>query len=337
MKERKRVEVVREKLEKVINDSYSEDDVHELITCLYHVLFSIVRNFRTRAIEKGGYGKEDVVNIALSTFFEEDKEEKYSTLKRLFSPIVNSNLSIREFSDFLYAILIRRVKEALAKLLHEVYPVQTKLRISFFYFLKNSKDLKFEKRGSDIIIWLKDFPLSLPPLSYGNVLSESISLMLWNKKPSSFLAELFNSFRARNIYNPVYLRDLIDVYITLNPIKSFDKEDVKSKKNFLDVDSAEELIEDLIKKIEEENRELVNGYVKKRKISETQGEAFIKAVNDIIYDWLHAIKECSFYRYLSFYTNEIDVFSYRREKRKILEYLVKRSKKLIKEKILNLF
>jgi hypothetical protein len=337
MKDRKKVEVVREKLEKIINGSYNEDDVQELIKCLYHILYSIVRNFRTRAIEKGGYGKEDVVNIALSTFFEEDKEEKYSTLKRLFAPFVKSNCSIREFSDYLHAILIKRIKEALTKLLHEVYPVQTKLRISFFNFLKNSEDLKFEKRGSDIIIWLKDSPLSLPPLSYGAVLSECISLMLWNKKPSSFLAEFFNYLRARNIYNPVYLRDVIDVYITLNPIKIFDKENAKSKNNFFDVDSTEELIEDLIRKIEEENRELVNGYVKKRKISETQGEAFIKAVNDIIYDWLHAIKECSFYRYLSFYTNEIDFFSYRREKRKILEYLVKRSKKLIKEKILSLF
>ncbi len=337
MKDRKKIEVIREKLEKIVKDSYNDDDVQELLTCLYPILFSMVRSLRTRAIEKGGYGKEDVVNIALSTFFEKDKEEKYSTLKRLFSPIVNSNCSIKEFSNFLHAILMRRVKEALTKVLHEVYPVQTKLRISFFNFLRNSKDFKFEKRGSDFIIRHKDSCQSLPPLSYGTVLSESISSMLWNKKPSSFLAELLNSFKSKNIYNPVYLRDVIDVYIALNPIGSFDREEARVNVNFLESDSTEELIEDLIRKIEEENRGLVNGYVKRRKISESQGEAFIKAVNDIIYDWLHAIKECSFYGYLTSYTNEIDAFSYRREKRKILEYLVKRSKRLIKEKILSLF
>lgn len=337
MKDRKRIEVIREKLERIVKDSYNEDDVHELLACLYKVLFSMVRNLRTRAIEKGGYGKEDVVNIALSTFFKKDKEEKYSTLKRLFSPIVNSNCSIQEFSYFLHAVLNRRVKEALTKVLYEVYPVQTKLRMSFLNFLKNSKDLEFENRGSDFIIWPKDSLRSLPPLSYGTVLSESLSSMLWNKRPSSFLAELLNSFKSRNICNPVYLSDVIDAYIALNPVVSFDKEEVKGNVNFFESDSTEELIEDLIGKIEEENRRLVNGYVKKRKISESQGEAFIKAVNDIIYDWLHAIKECSFYGYLSSYTCEIDAFSYRREKRKILEYLVKRSKKLIKRKILSLF
>lgn len=54
MKDRKRIEVIRERLERTVKDSYNEDDVHELFACLYKVLFSMVRNLRTRAIEKGG-------------------------------------------------------------------------------------------------------------------------------------------------------------------------------------------------------------------------------------------------------------------------------------------
>lgn len=336
MKDRKKVIIIREKLEKIVKNNYKEEDVQELLSCLYEILFSIVKNVRTKAIENGGYGKEDLISIALSSLFESDRKGDYTTLKKLFSPFVCSNCSIEEFSRFLHSTLLKRIKEALTKLLNEVYPFQTKLRISFFYFLKNSKELKFEKRGNDFIIWHNDLPQpSLPPLSYGTVLSESVSSMLWNKKPSNFLVELMKVLKSKNIDNPVYLRDIVDVYVALNPIGSLD-ESIKSF-NFLDARSTEELIEGLLKKVEEDNWELVDLYVKKKRISESQKEAFIKAVNDILYDWLHAGKEGSFYHYLASYTNEIDISTYRKDKRKILEYLVKRSRKLIREAVLGIF
>lgn len=336
MKDRKKVIIIKEKLEKIVKNNHKEEDVEELLSCLYEILFSIVKNVRTKAIEKGGYSKEDVVSIALSSLFESDKKGDYTTLKKLFSPFACSDCSIEEFSRFLHSTLLRRIKEALTKLLNEVYPFQTKLRISFFHVLKNSKELKFEKRGNDFIIWHKDLSQpSLSPLSYGTVLSESISSMLWNKKPSVFLIELMKVLKSKNIDNPLYLRDIIDVYVTLNPADTL-FENMKSF-SFSDVRSTEELIEDLLKKVEEDNWELVDLYVKKKRISEAQKEAFIKAVNDIIYDWLHAGKEGSFYHYLASYTNEIDISSYRKDKRKILEYLVKRSRKLIREAVLGIF
>ncbi len=82
---------------------------------------------------------------------------------------------------------------------------------------------------------------------------------------------------------------------------------------------------------------MINLYMKIRKIFESQKEAFLKAVNDIIYDWLHVEKEGSFFDYLTFYTNEIDLNLYRKDKRKILEYLVRRSRKLVREMILAFF
>lgn len=328
---------IREKIEKIINDSHNEEDVEELISSLYKILSSLVSRVRTRAIEKAGYGKEDVINIALSSLFVEDKEKELTTIRNLFAPLIQSGSSLQEFSRFLYATLRRRVKEALANLLSEIYPFKTKLRISFLNILRNSKELYYKKYGNNIYIWLREFKEnSYSPVSYKVVLSESISSKLWNKKPSVFLFELLTTLKNKGICAPVTLGDIVDAYVALNPLLI--KEDsLKETSGNMESKEIEMIIDEIIRELEKKNKELVNLYVQKRKISESHKDAFVKAVNDIIYDWLHLCKEGSFYRYLLSYTTEIDPSSYRREKRKILEYLVKRSKKFVREKILIFF
>ncbi len=72
--DKKKISIIRENIEKIVANNYKEDDVKELVSNFYYILVSIVRKVRTRAIEKGGYGKEDVVNIALSVFLRMTKK-----------------------------------------------------------------------------------------------------------------------------------------------------------------------------------------------------------------------------------------------------------------------
>ncbi len=72
------------------------------------------------------------------------------------------------------------------------------------------------------------------------------------KKPSAFLLDLLKVLKSKNINNPVFLRDVIDAYVTLNLPGKYE-EVVKDRFDFVERKGTEELIEELLKKVEEEN------------------------------------------------------------------------------------
>ena len=84
-------------------------------------------------------------------------------------------------------------------------------------------------------------------------------------------------------------------------------------------------------------RAKIEKYHSRKKLSSTEKKAYTLAMDEIINDWFAGQKEQSLFFYLKSYHDGLDYRTYRKEKRKILEYLVKSCRSFLRTKLENEF
>lgn len=326
---------LKENIAKLVENRYTDEDLESVITQLSNILASMIKRAGNSLLIKTGYSPKDVAYIALATLFVKDQNGRFPSLEKIFSGEKGIiSLSEDSFHHGLFAILKRILKETLYSLITESRPEWEKLRRSFMNAVKNSKEFSLIKGSGGYLILGKEIPEALKnnPVSYEMISEICHHYRLFYKGPIQFIRNLAKALRKEGIIAPVRLKDIVSAFLEMNLVveASFQSDSDLEKTAS---EATKEKLKEILEEIEKENNEIIEKYVKKNKLIPSEKDSFLKALNEIIFDWLQGGNTRTFFDYLKSYIGDIDKSLYRKEKRKILEYLVKRAKNKLAEKV----
>lgn len=320
---------------KLLENKCTDDVLEDVITQLSKLLISMIKGGRSSILKKTGYTPKDVAYIALATLFVKDQNGRFPSLEKIFSEKGELFcLSDESFYQSLIPILIRRLKETLYSLIMESRPEWEKLRVSFMNAVRNSKEFYLVKGKEDHLLLGREIleHINNTPVSYEVITRICYSYRLFYKGPFQFIRSLAKALRKEGINAPIGLKDIVSAFMEIN---SFPETPVQNNPFLEKIESEamEEKIKKILDEIRKENNELIEKYVKKHKLLPSEKECFLNALNEIMSDWVQGSNTRSFFDYLKSCIANLDKSIYRKEKRKILEYIVRKSKKKLTERV----
>jgi len=329
----------------LINNNYREKDLEELIIALVELLLPTIKREAGPYLRMASYQPRDIALITISSLFIRDSKGRFPVLEKLFNWKITEKFLIaeeRDFQRYLKKILSRRLKQTFYYLSSEIRPERARIRKEILYSLKKNPGFRINKKNHlTLVSFCPDGDLSQRPEGsaeneYSNLLYLCLNGCLGGLQVPRFLKRLAAILREKQIALEISLSILVDLY-------------VETQKNYLisglrslplvgqqETDWSVSFYENFQKwqsELQEKNALLLNKYIRKNKMTVSEKENYLKALNDLILDWYDGGQEKPLLDYLKKYQPDLQSEDYRKEKRKIFEYLVKNSKNFFKNKL----
>ncbi|MCX8160769.1 MAG: hypothetical protein N3G18_07540 [Candidatus Saccharicenans sp.] len=331
------------RLLQIINNNYTESDLESLIMSMVRLLLPLIRKQSGLYLRLAGYQPRDIALLTISPLFIRNRQGRFPVLEKLFNwKIVEKFMVAREtdFRRYLKNILARRLKQTFYYLSSEIQPERNKIKREILYALKKLPGCRINRENGRTLITIgPDRPGKtglklLTAIQSERLLEICLSQGLGGLQVPKFFKKLVEVLSEQKVTAEIPLNTLLEAYI-------------ETQKNYLLAEAGNglvtwtrpetgTLITDLNSWLEElraRNTQLLNRYLARNKIDKKEMEAYTKALNDLLQDWQEGGQEKSLFTYLKKYAPEISSEEYRREKRKILEYLVKTSRDFLKTKL----
>lgn len=334
------------KLLAVINNNYTESDLEELILTLVKALLPAIHRTRSFYFITGPYDARDLAFLTVSSLLVKDREGRFPALEKAFNWKVVERLTISNeavFSAYLNNILLKRLKQTYYCLGREIRPERARIKKEIIYFLKKSKDYQLIK-DKTTGRWQVRFEPAAPA---GRLETKKVRV----KEPEELLAICLNSglgglqipkFFKKLAINlnknkagfELPINDLLIIYLRTQ--QHYLKQEVKScsySGHKVTVIDLNEIFTVWLDELRERNQQLLLKYVQKKKLGLQEKDSYLRALDDLFADWSQGGQENSLFYYLQKYQPQLSPQTYRQEKRKIMEYLVKNSRDFLKSKI----
>lgn len=327
------------KLLLVINNQYSEDDLRDLITVMVEELLPIINRNRGWHIYLANYEPRDIAYLAISNIFIRNSKGRFPVLENLFDwKTVEKFLvsSDEDFHRYLKSILLRRLRQTYYCLSKEITPERNKIKKEILYALKKSRQFKIkrEKNCTEIIFQPAGQLSSVFDAENDGLLSLCLQNGLGGLQVPKFFRRLAEILEQRGAGLRTSLSGLYELYVSCQ--KYYFLVEVATEfqpdHRYLIYDVHRNLPR-LIEELLDNSCRLVDKYIRKKKIDSGEREAWLQALKDLIEDWQEGGQEKSLYSYLKRYLPGLTEEDYRQNRRKIFEYLVKNSRKFLKEKL----
>ncbi len=331
------------KLLYIINNNYTESDLEDLIRSMVSLLLPLIRKQSGLYLKLAGYQPQDIALLTVSTLFIRNRQGRFPVLEKLFNwKIVEKFMVASEvdFKRYLKNILARRLKQTFYYLSSEIRPERTKIKREILYALKKLPGCRINKeKGRTLVVIRPDYEGKVEPETLTEDQSDRLLEICLNRglgglQVPRFFKRLVEVLSGQQLVAEVSLNSLLEVYIETQRnylLAEFGNGPVNWARPETDTSCQELSI--WMEELRARNILLLNRYLARNKIAEKDREAYLKALNDLLQDWQEGGQEKPLFAYLKKYSPEISPEEYRKEKRKILEYLVKTSRDFLKVKL----
>jgi len=331
------------KLLHILNNSYTESDLEDLIRSLVQLLLPIIKKQSGLYLRLSSYEPRDIALLTVSSLFIRNQDGRFPVLERLFNwKITEKFLSASEadFRRYLKNILNRRLKQTFYYLSSELRPERARIKREILYALKKLPGCRLKRENNRMLAILQPFPsrrqgsTRLTENQSDRLLAISLDHGLGGLQIPRYFGRLLQVLQEKKLAVEVPVNTLLEVYI-------------ETQKNYLLAEVGQGLqftsgpdriglnpeLNRLIAEARERNVWLLDRYRLKKKIDQEEKEAYLRALNDLFQDWLDGGQERSLFDYLKKYYPGLSPQEYRKEKRKILEYLVKSSREYLRSRL----
>jgi len=331
------------RLLQIINNNYTESDLEDLIMSMVRLILPLIRKQSGLYLKLAGYQPRDIALLTVSPLFIKNRQDRFPVLEKLFNwKIVEKFMAASEadFRRYLRNILARRLKQTFYYLSSEIRPERTKIRREILYALKKIPGCRINKENGRTQVTIrpdgkkKVKPLLLLDDQTDRLLEICLNRGLGGLQVPKFFKKLVEVMSYQELAAEVSLNTLLEIYIETQKnylLSEFSDGPVNWSRPENRTLSAD--LNNWIEELRTRNILLLNRYLARKKIGKKDMEAYLKALNDLLQDWQDGGQEKSLYEYLKKYAPEISSEEYRKEKRKILEYLVKTSRDFLKIKL----
>lgn len=327
----------------IINNHYTESDLEDLIMSMVRLILPLIKKQSGLYLKLAGYQPRDIALLTVSPLFIRNRQDRFPVLEKLFNWKTVEKFMVASEADFrryLRNILARRLKQTFYYLSSEIRPERTKIKREILYALKKLPGCRIDKgNGRTQVIIRPDGPAKVKPTllredQADRLLEICLNQGLGGLQIPKFFKKLVEVMSDQKLAAEVSLNNLLEIYI-------------ETQRNYLlseisqgpapwthpETETSSTNLSNWIEELKARNTLLLNRYLARNKIGKKEMEAYLKALNDLLQDWQDGGQEKSLYDYLKKYAPEISSEEYRKEKRKILEYLVKTSRDFLKIKL----
>lgn len=327
----------------IINNNYTESDLEDLIMSMVRLILPLIRKQSGLYLKLAGYQPRDIALLTVSPLFIRNRQDRFPVLEKLFNWKIVEKFMVASEADFrryLRNILARRLKQTFYYLSSEIRPERTKIKREILYALKKLPGCRINKENGRTQVLIrpdgeeKVKPTSLLDDQADRLLEICLNRGLGGLQVPKFFKKLVEVMSDQDLAAEVSLNTLLEIYI-------------ETQKNYMiseisqgpvpwthpETGTSSTDLSNWIEELRARNTLLLNRYLARNKIAEKDKEAFLRALNDLLQDWQDGGQEKSLYEYLKKYAPEISSEEYRKEKRKILEYMVKSSRDFLKIKL----
>lgn len=330
------------KLLYIINNHYRESDLEDLIMSMVRLILPLIRKQSGLYLKLAGYRPRDIALLTVSPLFIRNRQDRFPVLEKLFNwKIVEKFMAANEadFRRYLRNILARRLKQTFYYLSSEIRPERTKIKREILYALKKLPGCRTDKEnGRTMVLIRPDCPVNVKPLPLledraDRLLEICLNRGLGGLQVPKFIKKMVEAMSDQELAAKVSLETLLEIYIEtqrnylLSEIGQGPVPWTRPETGTLSTD-----LNNWIEELRARNTLILNRYLARNKIEKKEMEAYLKALNDLFQDWQDGGQEKSLFTYLKKYAPEISPEKYRKEKRKIMEYLVKTSRDFLRIK-----
>lgn len=327
----------------VINNNYKESDLEDLIMSMVRVILPVIRKQSGPYLSLAGYQPRDIALLTVSPLFIRNRQGRFPVLERLFNWKIVEKLMAggeADFRRYLKNILARRLKQTFYYLSTEIRPERARIKREILYALKKLPGCRINKEGSQTLVLIRpQHPRKIKLKLLAESQSERLFEICLNQglgglQVPKFFKKVAEILSDQALALEVSLDTLLEVYIETQ--KNYLLSEISQNQALWPRPKPQAGNVELSLWMEElraRNTLLLNRYLARNKIEEEEKEAYLKVMNDLLLDWQDGGQEKSLFVYLKKYSPEISPEEYRKEKRKILEYLVKTSRNFLKLKL----
>lgn len=326
----------------ILNNKHTESDLDELIRLLVRLLLPVIKRQSGPYLRLSGYKPEDIALLTISSLFIRNKDGRFPVLERLFNwKITEKFLSASEadFRRYLKNILNRRLKQTFYYLSSELRPERARIKREIMYALKKLPGCCLKKENNRVLAILQPATRRqritwLTENQSDRLLAISLDNGLGGLQIPTYFGRLMEVLQEKKLAVEVPVNTLLETYIETQ--KSYLLADVSQSLFFKSGSDWPRLgheLKSLIAEATKKNAELLNRYWLKNKINQEEKEAYLRALDDLFQDWLDRGQEKSLFTYLKKHYPRLSPQEYRKEKRKILEYLVKNSREFLRSRL----
>ncbi len=331
------------KLLYVINNNYKESDLEDLIMSMVRLLLPLVRKQSGFYLKLAGYQPRDIALLTISPLFIKNGQGRFPVLERLFNwKIIEKFMAATDadFRRYLRNILARRLRQTFYYLSSEIRPERAKIKREILYALKKLPGCRIIKdNGQTRVVIRPEHPGRKKPKLLDADQSDRLVEICLNQglaglQVPKFFNRLVEFLSDQKLTVEISLNTLLETYIETQ--KNYLLSEARNGSATRAGTETEIESTDLSVWLEElriRNTLLLNRYLVRNKIRQDELEAYLKALNDLFLDWRDGGQEKSLFDYLKKYAPEMSPGEYRKEKRKILEYLVRTSRDFLKLKL----
>lgn len=331
------------KLLVILNNKHTESDLDELIRSLIRLLLPVIKKQSGLYLRLSGYEPEDIAILTISSLFIRNKEGRFPVLERLFNwKITEKFLSAGEsdFRRYLKNILNRRLKQTFYYLNNELRPERARIKREIMYALKKLPGCCLKKKNSQVLAILRPATPRRQRITWltenqsDKLLAISLDNGLGGLQIPRYFSRFMEVLQEKKLAVEVPVNTLLETYIETQ--KSYLLADVSQSLRFKsgpDWPGFRQELKSLIAETTKRTAELLSRYWLKNKINQEEKEAYLRALNDLFQDWLDGGQEKSLFAYLKKYYHRLSPQEYRKEKRKIMEYLVKNSREFLRSRL----
>ncbi|MDI6849712.1 MAG: hypothetical protein QME69_07955 [Candidatus Saccharicenans sp.] len=331
------------KLLYLINNNYKESDLEDLIMSMVRLLLPLVRKQSGVYLKLAGYQPRDIALLTISSLFIRNGQGRFPVLERLFNWRIVEKFMAAEEADFrryLRNILARRLKQTFYYLSSEIRPERAKIKREILYTLKKLPGCRIIKDNgrTRVVIRPEHSGRKKPKVSAADqpdwLVEICLNQGLAGLQVPKFFNRLVEFLSEQKLSVEIPLNTLLETYIETQ--KGYLLSEARNSSAIRARTETEIESPDLNAWIEElriRNAVLLKRYLDRNKISQDELEAYLKALNELFQNWQDGGQEKSLFGYLKKYAPEMSPREYRKEKRKILEYLVRTSRDFLKLKL----
>ncbi|MGE5500141.1 MAG: hypothetical protein ACM3Q2_18870 [Syntrophothermus sp.] len=315
---------VMNSLQMLDSNSLTQSELNHFTKFCCSVSFSCVNRRRkslTKLTDKNSITLYDIATNALIPLFSRNESDELYVLKNAFR---NWQPAIKTQTDaiaFLNKIIDHRVEQQISALLKEDDPLFAKILTYVLYMAKKKGFIKKNINGTVHLIQNNGEEIAGSTIDSHNFQLLPVRLFLSEDNMFDDILSYLNSETA--FAQAIPLNQLVQ------KLKSFRQNEF----DYMDRNAnilSELAINDIVKLgLQEALSKLETTYIKKKKLSRTEGNIFRKTLTDLAEDIKEGGIHPGFYEYISLYMKNISKEKYREDYQYILEYLYKLMKNTI--------
>ncbi len=314
------------------------------------------RNIKPRKCE-GINELEDVAIDCIAGLFMRNEQGEFVQLARYFNPIINSAVppTNAQLSSMLRRLIVKKTKQELSRIFKERDPEGAKIIRNIKVAIRNSnKFSSFREMGREFVIINPEISSSFDSTSAHHLSADILDSN--TSKPTIPEKILFQYFLEKYIPSDsvsAMLEKMMNIVINLPQYQNYLAVDLiaaiirevtfqhahETLTN--DIDHHSPMNDMQIKEIHHTNqvvidlirRKINTQYLYKNKLSNEKADLYFQAISDYIKELTQDKATDSNFQYLKRYIPDLTQKSYREHERSIFEYLVKLTKKSLRNKL----